>query len=51
LAASVDSTRQDCFELLVNLLKKPLVRDVVARRLARAPATVRGLRRSGLYLT
>jgi DNA-binding MarR family transcriptional regulator len=51
LVASVDAARQDCFELLMDLLKKPLVRDRLARRLARAPATVRGLRRSGLYLT
>jgi DNA-binding transcriptional ArsR family regulator len=51
LVASVNASRQDCFELLVNLLKKPLVRNRVASRLARAPARVRGLRRSGLYLT
>ena len=51
LAASVDAPRQDSFELLVSLLKKPPARDFVARRLARAPARVRGLRRSGLYLT
>jgi DNA-binding transcriptional ArsR family regulator len=51
LVVPVDTARQDCFELLVNLLKEPLVRDVVARKLARAPASVRGLRRSGLNLT
>ena len=51
LVASVSESRQDCFELLVNLLKKPLLRNLVACRLARAPAAVRGLRRSGLYLT
>jgi DNA-binding MarR family transcriptional regulator len=52
LVVSVGTDRQDCFELLVNLVKEPLVRDVVARKLARAaPVSVRGLRRSGLYLT
>jgi DNA-binding MarR family transcriptional regulator len=51
LVASVDADREDCFELLLSLLKKPLARDLVARRLARAPAAVRRLRRSGLYLT
>jgi DNA-binding MarR family transcriptional regulator len=51
LVTSVDAARQDCFELLINLLENPVVRDLVARGLARAPATVRGLRRSGLFLT
>ena len=51
LVVSVDAARQDCFELLGDLLKNPLVRNLVARRLARAPATVRKLRRSGSYLT
>jgi hypothetical protein len=51
LAASVDRARQDAFELLVSLLKNPLARDFVTRRLARAPVPGRSLRRSGLYLT
>ena len=51
LAASVDTACQNAFELLGSLLKTPPARDFVARRLARAPALVRGVRRSGLYLT
>ena len=51
LAASVDGALQDAFELLVSLLKNPLARDFVARRLARAPVQGRGLRRAGLYMT
>ena len=51
LGASIDAGRQDAFELLVSLLKKPAARDLMARKLARAPVLVRALRRSGLYLT
>jgi DNA-binding MarR family transcriptional regulator len=49
LVASVDAARQDSFELLVNLLEKPLARGLMAGRLARARGA--GLRRTGLYLT
>jgi DNA-binding MarR family transcriptional regulator len=51
LITSVDADRQDCFVRLMNLLKEPLVRNLVVRRLAPAHVPVRRMRRSGLYLT
>jgi DNA-binding IclR family transcriptional regulator len=51
LVASVDTARQDSFELLVNLFDKPVMRHLVAGRLPRPLPARGGLRRAGLYLT
>ena len=51
LAASVDAARQDCFEMLINLLNDPRARGLLAGRLTRASGARGGLRHAGLYLT
>ena len=51
LVASLDEGPQEALELLVHLFINPLVRGIVAARLARSPTVQRGLRRTGLYLT
>jgi DNA-binding transcriptional ArsR family regulator len=51
LVASVDPSRQGSFELLLKLIEDPIVRGMVARKLAHAPPIGKGLRRTGLYLS
>jgi hypothetical protein len=51
LIKAVNVSNQGCFELLLQLFEKPLLRSLVVSRLAHAPAAGRGLLRTGLYLT
>jgi DNA-binding MarR family transcriptional regulator len=51
LAASVDSSRQCCFDLLLKLMDVPIPRGMRASKLAHVVAAGNALRRTGLFLT